>query len=85
LPPFLFEQVVTLMSNDAQKVQEVILGIHVLWGAPALIIVILFLLYQQVPLNASQRRSIRGLGASSVAGRLRAHLAGALRHQALCV
>jgi ABC-type multidrug transport system fused ATPase/permease subunit len=42
------KQVVTLMSNDAQKVQEVILGIHVLWGAPALIIVILVLLYQQV-------------------------------------
>ena len=36
------------MSNDAQKVQEVILGIHVLWGAPALIVVILVLLYKQV-------------------------------------
>jgi hypothetical protein len=36
------------MSNDAQKVQEVILGIHVLWGAPVLIVVILALLYQQV-------------------------------------
>ena len=36
------------MSNDAQKVQEVILGVHVLWGAPLLIIVILALLYQQV-------------------------------------
>lgn len=36
------------MSNDAQKVQEVMLGIHTLWGAPALIVVILVLLYQQV-------------------------------------
>lgn len=36
------------MSNDAQKVQDVMLAIHTLWGAPALIIVILILLYQQV-------------------------------------
>jgi hypothetical protein len=36
------------MSNDAQKVQEVMLGIHVLWGAPILVVVILVLLYQQV-------------------------------------
>lgn len=36
------------MSNDAQKVQDVMLAIHTLWGAPALIIVILVLLYQQV-------------------------------------
>ncbi|WIA32238.1 hypothetical protein OEZ86_003085 [Tetradesmus obliquus] len=41
-------RVVTLMSNDAQKVQDVMLAIHTLWGAPALIIVILVLLYQQV-------------------------------------
>lgn len=38
----------TLMSNDAQKVQDVTLAIHTLWGAPALIVVILVLLYQQV-------------------------------------
>jgi hypothetical protein len=36
------------MSNDAQKVQDVMLAIHTLWGAPALIIVILVLLYMQV-------------------------------------
>lgn len=41
-------RVVTLMSNDAQKVQDVMLAIHTLWGAPALIVVILVLLYQQV-------------------------------------
>lgn len=41
-------QIVTLMSNDAQKVQEVVLGVHVLWGAPVLIVTILVLLYQQV-------------------------------------
>eukprot|EP00878_Enallax_costatus_P008308 GHUV01008686.1.p1 GENE.GHUV01008686.1~~GHUV01008686.1.p1 ORF type:complete len:1320 (+),score=395.23 GHUV01008686.1:299-4258(+) len=41
-------KVVTLMSNDAQKVQDVMLAIHTLWGAPALIIVVLVLLYQQV-------------------------------------
>lgn len=41
-------KVVTLMSNDAQKIQEVMLGIHTLWGAPLLIIVIIILLYQQV-------------------------------------
>ena len=41
-------KVVTLMSNDAQKVQEVMLGIHVLWGAPILVVIILVLLYQQV-------------------------------------
>ncbi|KAF8071181.1 abcC12 [Scenedesmus sp. PABB004] len=41
-------KVVTLMSNDAQKVQDVMLAIHTLWGAPALIVVILILLYQQV-------------------------------------
>jgi hypothetical protein len=36
------------MSNDAQKVQDVMLAIHTLWGAPALIVVILVLLYMQV-------------------------------------
>lgn len=41
-------KVVTLMSNDAQKVQDVMLAIHTLWGAPALILVTLVLLYQQV-------------------------------------
>eukprot|EP00879_Flechtneria_rotunda_P024838 GHRR01026356.1.p1 GENE.GHRR01026356.1~~GHRR01026356.1.p1 ORF type:complete len:469 (+),score=138.30 GHRR01026356.1:65-1408(+) len=41
-------RVVTLMSNDAQKVQDVMLGIHTVWGAPALIVVVLVLLYQQV-------------------------------------
>lgn len=41
-------RVVTLMSNDAQKVQDAMLAIHTAWGAPALIVVILALLYQQV-------------------------------------
>jgi hypothetical protein len=36
------------MSNDAQKVQDAMLAIHSLWGSPALIAVILALLYQQV-------------------------------------
>lgn len=41
-------RVVTLMSNDAQKVQDVMLAIHTLWGAPVLIVIILGLLYQQL-------------------------------------
>lgn len=41
-------RVVTLMSNDAQKVQDVMLAIHTLWGAPVLIVVIVGLLYQQL-------------------------------------
>ena len=36
------------MSNDAQKIQEVVLGVHTLWGGPLLIVVTLTLLYQQV-------------------------------------
>lgn len=41
-------KVVTLMSNDAQKVQDAMMAIHTIWGAPALIVVITILLYQQV-------------------------------------
>jgi hypothetical protein len=41
-------QVVTLMSNDAQKVQDAMLSIHTIWGSPILIAAILALLYQQV-------------------------------------
>lgn len=36
------------MSNDAQKIQDAMMAIHTLWGAPCLIVVILVLLYQQV-------------------------------------
>lgn len=41
-------RVVTLMSNDAQKVQDSLFAIHSLWGSPLLIIVILVLLYRVV-------------------------------------
>jgi len=56
------------MSNDAQKVQEVILGVHVLWGAPALIIVILILLYQQVGRSGSRVGGGGGGGRGLVGG-----------------
>lgn len=36
------------MSNDAQKLQDAMMAIHVVWGAPLYIIVILVLLYQEV-------------------------------------
>lgn len=41
-------KVVTLMSNDAQKLQDAAFSIHTLWGSPCLIVAILVLLYQQV-------------------------------------
>ncbi len=41
-------KVVTLMSNDAQKLQDAAFAIHALWGAPALIIAIIILLWFQV-------------------------------------
>lgn len=41
-------KIVTLMSNDAQKLQEVTQMIHSLWGSPILIIVVTVLIYQQI-------------------------------------
>lgn len=41
-------KVVTLMSNDAQKLQDVTMAIHALWGSPIYVIVIIGLLYQEV-------------------------------------
>lgn len=38
----------TLMSADAQKVQDATLSVHALWGAPIMIIVILVFLYRYV-------------------------------------
>lgn len=41
-------KIVTLMSTDAQKVQDAALSIHALWGAPIIIVVVLVLLYRYV-------------------------------------
>lgn len=41
-------KIVTLMSADAQKVQDAFLTIHSLWGAPIMIVVILIFLYSYV-------------------------------------
>jgi ATP-binding cassette, subfamily C (CFTR/MRP), member 1 len=41
-------KIVTLMSNDAQKIQEVMMSIHMVWGSPLLIIAIVGLLYREV-------------------------------------
>ena len=36
------------MSNDAQKLQDVMMAVHAVWGCPLYIVVILVLLYQEV-------------------------------------
>ncbi|KXZ51207.1 hypothetical protein GPECTOR_13g694 [Gonium pectorale] len=41
-------RVVTLMSNDAQKLQDAMFAIHAMWGSPAYIIAVLVLLWFQV-------------------------------------
>lgn len=41
-------RVVTLMSNDAQKLQDAMMAIHAIWGAPAFVIAVLILLWFQV-------------------------------------
>ncbi len=41
-------RVVTLMSNDAQKLQDAMMAIHALWGSPLYIVAVLVLLWQQV-------------------------------------
>jgi ATP-binding cassette subfamily C (CFTR/MRP) protein 1 len=41
-------KIVTLMSNDAQKIQEVMVTIHAVWSSPLIIVVILGLLYREV-------------------------------------
>lgn len=41
-------KVVTLMSNDAQKLQDATMAIHALWGSPCYIIAVLVLLWFQV-------------------------------------
>ncbi|KAG2439872.1 hypothetical protein HYH02_010502 [Chlamydomonas schloesseri] len=41
-------KVVTLMSNDAQKLQDAVYDIHALWGGPICIIAILILLWFEV-------------------------------------
>eukprot|EP00955_Chlamydomonas_euryale_P018695 199396-Chlamydomonas_euryale.AAC.4 len=41
-------RVVTLMSNDAQKLQDAAFAIHSIWASPALIVAILILLWFQV-------------------------------------
>ena len=41
-------RVVTLMSNDAQKLQDAAFALHALWGSPCIIIVVLVLLWYQV-------------------------------------
>lgn len=64
-------KVVTLMSNDAQKVQDAMLAVHSLWGSPALIIIILFLLYQQVGWA-----TFVGMGVMLLLGPLSAMIAG---------
>ncbi|PNH11698.1 Canalicular multispecific organic anion transporter 1, partial [Tetrabaena socialis] len=41
-------KVVTLMSNDAQKLQDAMFAIHAMWGSPAYIIAVLVLLWFEV-------------------------------------
>ncbi|MEW5311498.1 MAG: hypothetical protein WDW38_003208 [Sanguina aurantia] len=41
-------RIVTLMSNDAQKLQDAMMAIHSMWGSPLFIIAVLVLLWQQV-------------------------------------
>eukprot|EP00197_Chlamydomonas_leiostraca_P002886 CAMPEP_0202857580 /NCGR_PEP_ID=MMETSP1391-20130828/470_1 /ASSEMBLY_ACC=CAM_ASM_000867 /TAXON_ID=1034604 /ORGANISM="Chlamydomonas leiostraca, Strain SAG 11-49" /LENGTH=1463 /DNA_ID=CAMNT_0049536397 /DNA_START=117 /DNA_END=4508 /DNA_ORIENTATION=- len=41
-------KVVTLMSNDAQKLQDATMAIHAMWGSPCYIVAILVLLWYQV-------------------------------------
>ena len=41
-------RVVTLMSNDAQKIQDAAFALHALWGSPCIIIAVLVLLWYQV-------------------------------------
>lgn len=41
-------KIVTLMSVDAQKVQDACLSIHALWGSPIMVGAILFFLYEYV-------------------------------------
>jgi ATP-binding cassette, subfamily C (CFTR/MRP), member 1 len=41
-------KIVTLMSNDAQKIQDVMLAIHACWGSPLFIMAVLAMLYLQV-------------------------------------
>ncbi|GLC46288.1 hypothetical protein PLESTB_000995200 [Pleodorina starrii] len=41
-------KVVTLMSNDAQKLQDAMFAIHAMWGSPAFIIAVLVLLWFEV-------------------------------------
>ncbi|GAX83000.1 hypothetical protein CEUSTIGMA_g10427.t1 [Chlamydomonas eustigma] len=41
-------RVVTLMSNDAQKLQDAAYALHSIWGAPAIIMMVLALLWFQV-------------------------------------
>lgn len=38
----------TLMSNDAQKLQDAMMAIHSMWGSPLFIVAVLVLLWQQV-------------------------------------
>ena len=47
LKPYQY-RVVTLMSNDAQKLQDAAFALHGIWGAPCIIIVVLVLLWYQV-------------------------------------
>lgn len=46
-------RIVTLMSNDAQKLQDAMMAIHSMWGSPLFIIAVLVLLWQQVRLETS--------------------------------
>jgi len=74
-------KVVTLMSNDAQKLQDAMMAIHALWGAPALIIVVLALLWLQIGWA-----TLVGLGIMLCIGPLSALLAmklGRLRREIL--
>lgn len=43
-------KIVTLMSNDAQKLQDASIVVHNLWGAPLLIVVVLIFLYFEIGL-----------------------------------
>lgn len=44
-------KVVTLMANDAQKLQDAMMAIHAIWGAPAFVVAVLILLWFQASLS----------------------------------
>lgn len=56
-------RIVTLMSNDSQKIQDVMLAIHACWASPIYILAVLAMLYLQV-----QWATFVGLGVMMMLG-----------------